>query len=346
VSGCGGSSGNNPSLAPTFSFATPTPFADGRQLFNQNAVENANFTQVTLPINQGTSGGDTVFYIVTDSSDQQDALQRGVNFAPKLAKAVGTDAVMPVTVNSSGIIDFPATVTFGETHVLVAGSPNAFPPAQAAPGSTGNTGYSPLIQLPNGVVLNASQIANSTGHTDKALSVDTTHLTVVWGERQGFFNNRVCHYISTDASATIPAAVEDVTLAANLGDAPTQGDESPASSRETIVAVTNGQTGATNPQRQGLDSAILDGLNPLNIVDETPPTTNGPGSTAYSPLWDVNLATWSDTAVTNGQNTRQTSVAAVRTLAQQGTITAPGGGTFGANGLVVDCPLISLDAVP
>ena len=38
----------------------------------------------------------------------------------------------------------------------------------------------------------------------------------------------------------------------------------------TLVAFTNGATGAANPQRQGLSSAIKDGLSPLNVAANFP----------------------------------------------------------------------------
>lgn len=44
----------------------------------------------------------------------------------------------------------------------------------------------------------------------------------------------------------------------------------PAAALIDLVAFTNGQTGLSNPQRQGLNSAIKDGVSPLNIVDNTP----------------------------------------------------------------------------
>jgi hypothetical protein len=330
IAGCGGNS----------SSASP----NSRLVFVRGAVENAAQTQVTIPIYQGTCQGQTVWYVITDSSDQADARTRGVNFAPKLLNAVGTSAVMPVTI-SNGVIDFPATVTFGQQRVLTAGNP-PFPPAQATPGSTGNTGYSPLIQLPSGIILNASQIANASGHADNAVALDTTARTVTWKERQGFFEGRVVHYISTDASAPIPATLEDVNIVTALGGAPAVNVETSTSARETIVAFTNGQTGINNPQRQGLTSAIVDGVGPLNIVDAVPPTSGGPGSTAYSPMWDVSLATWSAATVTAGQNTRQTAVATVRTLASQGIVTAPSGGPFGGSGPIADCPMMTIEAAP
>src|SRR5262249_21948298 len=151
-------------------------------------------TEVTLPIHRGTSHGQTVWYVITDSSKEADARARGVNFAPKLANVAGTSAVQVVTMNGD-VIDFPATVTFGQQRKVVPGS-TTFPPAEAVPGSTGESAYSPLIQLPDGTILNASQIANDSGRGDKAVALDTTAKTVTWRETQGFFAGRVVHYVS------------------------------------------------------------------------------------------------------------------------------------------------------
>ena len=143
------------------------------QLFLTRAVESADHSTVTLPIFQGTSHGGTVWYVITNSSSQADALARGVNFSPKLANAKGTTAVQIVTVNN-GVIDFPATVTFGQGRVLTAGTNAPFPPAQATAGSTGQAGYSPLMQMPDGTILNASHIANGSGQADKVVALNTT----------------------------------------------------------------------------------------------------------------------------------------------------------------------------
>ncbi len=51
---------------------------------------------VTLPIFKGQHDGKTVWYIVTESSDEENAEKLGVNFAPKLANALGTEAVQDV----------------------------------------------------------------------------------------------------------------------------------------------------------------------------------------------------------------------------------------------------------
>ena len=113
------------------------------------------------------------------------------------------------------------------------------------------------------------------------MSFDRLDRTVLYRETEGRYDHQVVHYVSFDASASVPAAIEDVTYAPALGAAPTPGDESDASSREGLVAFTNGQTGVDNPQRQGLSSALLDGLSPLNILHEVP--ERNPGPTALQP---------------------------------------------------------------
>jgi hypothetical protein len=112
----------------------------------------------------------------------------------------------------------------------------------------------------------------------------------------------------------------------------------PTCSRESLIAFTNGQTGATNPQRQGLNAALLDGPPPLNILQEIPELT---AQFDYSPLWDVHLETWTDAAVANGLNVRQTDFSTALSQVSNGLAT---GGT--PAGFVVNCPVVSLDVNP
>jgi hypothetical protein len=72
------------------------------------------------------------------------------------ANAAGTQAVEKVTVNRDGTIVFPATVNFNPTSGFsLTPGPTGFPPAAASPPAVGEPGYSPLIEMPDGVVLNA-----------------------------------------------------------------------------------------------------------------------------------------------------------------------------------------------
>ena len=89
-------------------------------------------------------------------------------------------------------------------------------------------------------------------------------------------------------------------------------------SRESLIAFTNGQTGATNPQRQGLNAALLDGPPPLNILQEIPEQES---QFDYSPMWDIHLETWTDSAVTAGLNLRQTDFSAALQQVADGNAT-------------------------
>jgi len=312
---------------------------NGVQLFITSAVENADDT-ATLPLHRGTSHGTTVYFIVTDTDDGTLAQSLGINRPSKLTNAANTTAVQRVTFNSDGSIDFPATVNFSAQPRIVTAGPSGFPPAAAQPSAVGETGYTPLIQLPDGTIVNAPHIANTTGHANKAVSVDTANLKVRYRETHGFQGGKPVKYISTDASNPVAAALENVTFAPALNAAPTVGDDSGNSARASLAAFTNGQTGAANPQRQGLNSAILNGLDPLNVLRWNP------SQGRYSPLWDVHLTQWSMAAVASGQNLRQTDFGTIQGLADHGMVVGfdgtSQGTTFGASGFIVNCPIVSL----
>jgi len=272
----------------------------------------------------------------------------GVNYVPKLAQAARTAAVQNSTsqVGSGNGIEFAASVDFSPTHVIVP-SATGFPPAAAQPGAVGETGYSPLVQVvfkDKTVVLNAPQIANATGQADKVVSIDPH--TVSYRETDGCYDNESVHYASFDASNPVAAAIEDVTYAPDLDAAPAPGCADAAvvaanCSRESLIAFTNGQTGATNPQRQGLNAALLDGPPPLNILQEIPEQKS---QFDYSPMWDVHLETWTDAAVAAGLNLRQTDFSTALAQVPSGNATGfPARSPFGPSGFVVNCPVVSLD---
>lgn len=303
------------------------------KLFIRSATENPDGT-ATFPLQRGTSHGQTVWYIVLDSSDGNDADARGINRAQKLENARGTSAVQKVSV-VNGVVDFPATVDFSPARVVVPG-PQGFPPANVQPGAVGEAGYSPLIQLPNGIILNAPHLMNASGQADKIRAIDTTARTVKYLETSGFQGGKAVKYISTDASSPVAAALEGVTFAPALDATPFVGGDGTDSARASLAAFINGQTGANNPQRQGLNSALLDGLDPLNVL------AWNPSQGRYSPLWDVHLTQWSAANVSSGQNLRQKDFGTILNLASHNEVTAPGGAPFGPAGFIVNCPVVSL----
>lgn len=321
-------------LASVIAITAPA-LAGERELFIKSAVEHDDDT-ATFPLHRGTRGGQDVWYIVLDSSDGNDADRRGVNKAQKLNNARGTAAVQKVAV-VDGVVQFPASVNFAHTRHVVPDPVSGFPPLAAEPGAVGEPGYSPLIQLPNGIILNAPHVANASGQADKVRAIDFASRTVRILQTHGFQGGRAVKYVSTDASDPAVAALEDVTYAPALAAAPFAGGDGTDSARASLAAFVNGQTGAANPQRQGLNSALLDGLDPLNVLFWNPKQGR------YSPLWDVFPAAWSASAIATGQNRRQTDFGQVENLADQGLVTGPGGAPFGAANFVVNCPIVSRD---
>ena len=314
-------------LSPSVVFAN-----GGQTLFVTSAVEGPNDT-VTLPLHKGISGGNTVYFIILDTSSGSLSSQLGVNRSQKLANAANTQAVQKVSVVNN-VWNFDATVNFAPVREVVPG-PQGFPPLTAKAGAVAFDGYSPLVQLSDGTVVNAPHIANQTGQADKVLNLDTANMKVTLQETNGFSGGKAVKYLSTDASIELAAALENVTWVPKLNNAPTVGDDSTASARASLAAFVNGQTGAANPQRQGLNSALLDGLNPLNVLRWTP------NQGRYSPLWDVHPAAWTQQAINNGQNLRQTDWGTIQGLVDHGQITGPGGAAFGPGDFIVDCPIIS-----
>lgn len=303
--------------------------AKGARVFVPGAVVNTDHT-VTLPLHRGRSGNQTVWFIVTEASDSGHADTWKASVAQKLRNAKGTAAVQKVTLDADGTVVFPTTVDFSPTHVIVPG-PTGFPPNAAAPGAVGQPGYSPLIQLPDGAVLNAPQPVNSSGQADKVVAVDTAAKTVRYRLTDGFARGNAVVYISTESSDPGAAAIEDVTYAPALNAAPFAGGDGTDSARASLAAITNGQTGAANPARQGLNSALLGDGDPLNVLAWQP------NQGRYSPLWDVHFTQWAP-----GQTpVRQTEFAKIADLAQQGKVTAFPTGPWGPSGFIVDCPIIA-----
>jgi len=158
---------------------------------------------------------------------------------------------------------------------------------------------------------------------------------VTYKETQGFSGGKKVRYVSTDSSNPVAAALEDATLAPALDAAPVPGGDGTDVARASLAAFVNGQTGAANPQRQGLNSAIADGLDPLNVLRWAP------NQGRYSPLWDVHLAAWSSRAIAARLNARQMDFGDVIGLASKALVTAPDGSPFAASGFIVDCPIVS-----
>lgn len=315
-----------------------TGAAENHMLLLKSATENAALTEVTLPIFKGSHNGKTVWHVITESSNQEDAAGRKVHYSPKMANARGSAAVQKVKI-VNGMFEFQGTVNFTPVRTLVPG-PMGFPPKEARPGAIGDPFYTPLIELPDGTVLNAAQIKNETGEHDRLVSLDLTKKTATFRMTNGFHEGKVVHYVSFNASDSGVATVEAVNDTPLLGATPQKGSNAPGSALTGLVPFANGQTGKSNPHRQGLSSALLGEGDPFNIVQEIPA---GERAHLYSPMWDVNLAVWTAKAVAAGRNVAVKDFAEVARLAKEGYVTGPDGAPWGALGIVVNCPIISID---
>jgi hypothetical protein len=331
VTACGGSSPSSATAAGAAS-GSGRGGAERRQ-FLASAIEHPDFT-VTLPLHRGTSQGRTIWYVVIDASDGDEADAFGVPRVQKLERARGTAAVQETT-RDGEVLDFPATVRFGVRPRVVVPSDTGFPPLAAAPSSDGEEGYTPLAGVPGGGVLNAPHVANDSGLHPKVVEIDFDAGTVTLEETAGFANGKAVRYVSMDASLDVAAALENVVYAPALNAAPTAGEDGTDQARASLAAFVNGRTGRDEPERQGLNSALLDGLSPLNVLAWTP------NQGRYSPLWDAHLAAWTAEAIANGDDLRQTDFDDVRALADDGLVTAPDGTAFAASGFIVNCPVIS-----
>ena len=258
--------------------------------------------RITLPLYLGYITGTKipVWYILTDVSDQGQAAQLGLNYSAKLEFAgigartahFGTDNVLYF---DKGRVDFTPH------RILTPGTPNAYPPAQAAPGSVGDKNYSPLVNI-DGIIYDAPIVAfnvpaaainfpngnvDYTKVHDEVVAIDPVGRTVTLQLVNGFSFGRPVWYLSMDSSDPTVAAIEGATYAPLLGNLPTGGDDSFDSPVERIFIAENGALDCANPQRQGLDAAITDGFRPNNTFGGIPTL-----ALDYSPAWDINLYEW------------------------------------------------------
>jgi hypothetical protein len=315
---------------------------------------------LTLPLYKGRlTTGETVWYVLTDTTDRENAEALGLNFSSKLqyADSSGGAAVRTaryINENGETILVFDqGSVDFSPIHSVTPGAaPNFFPPAAFQPGSVGDADYSPLVRIENagGHIYNApivafnvddSQINFCDGNPDLSLVHDKVAAicpqdrTVTLALTPGFSFGRPVQYLSTDANDLLASALEGATYAPALQDVEVGADDSAFSAVERIFLFANGPTGTGNPQRQGLNSALSDGRGPLNVLGGIPTI-----ATDYSPLWDVNLGEWTQTAIDNGYRSRLTEEFAILGFVERGWVTGPGGAPYGSTGIIVNCPIV------
>ncbi len=241
----------------------------------------------TLPLHRGTADGETVWFVITDTSDARIARQLGINHSPKLRNVRRKCPHCAQTVRSNSEIlgrapaRFEGAPDFSRSRSLVPGR-TAFPPRSFREGARARPGYSPFVTVRgSGVVYNAPIVATGDGpfdvttHTnthDRTLGIDTRRMTTDHLFIRGFSNGQPILYLSFDSSDAFTAALERSTFVPALADlAFANGGGDARSARASIFTFVNAKrglersapaTGASDgPGRaQGLTHALADGL--------------------------------------------------------------------------------------
>jgi hypothetical protein len=323
------------------------------QLLRSGKVDSIKGT-ITIPLYKGhlRTGNKIVWYVLTDTSDAAQASALGLNFSAKLSFAA--NGARKAVLRSDGSLLFDnGAVDFSQKRKLVPGPiDRPFPPKTAHPGSIGDRGYSPLVQIRNagGVIYNApiiafdvaeSQISFPKGGVDyskvhdQVVAIDPIKRTVTFNLVNGFSFGRPVWYISTDANNPTLAAIEGGTYAPFLSNIETGSDDSFSSAVERLFVAVNGPLDCKNPQRQGLFAALTDGFRPNNVVGGIPTIAND-----YSPLWDVQPYEWTAQAVAKGYRSQLREEFQILTLVQNGFLTGLNGAPFGTTNMINNCPIV------
>jgi hypothetical protein len=319
---------------------------------------------ITLPLYRGElrDTGENVWYIVTDTTDQANASALGINHSSKLSFAESCRSLRTAEYDRDGTLLFDyGSVNFNPERIVVPGNAKVatapvFPPSRFQPGSVGDSLYSPLVKIRNAGnhIYNAPMIAfnvdeeqidfcdGNVNHRrvhDKVTKICPSEGTVTLRLTPGFSFAKPVLYLSTEADDPLPASLEGATFAPGLRDVAVGRDDSLFSGVERLFTFINGPTnvvdGQINPQRQGLESAILGQGEALNVIGGIPTV-----ATDYSPLWDLNVGEWTSDAIQKGYRSRMTEEFNILGFVSRGFITGPGGTPYGSTGFIVNCPIV------
>jgi len=315
---------------------------------------------IEIPLYLGhLQDGRNVWYILTDTTDKDNADALGLNHSAKMHYGnIGRATRVGRLDKDAGLIFDKGAVDFSPKRTLVPGKgANAFPPSVATPGSVGDADYTPFVRIENagGHVYNAPVVAfDKTAAQIRACNgkkpdYDLVHDRVAKicpdGNGGGtvtikltpiFSFAKPSLYMSMEASDPMVATLDQGTFAPAIGDLPVGRDDSVFSAIERLFVIANGPTGKLNPQRQGLNSALMDNLPPLNLVGGLPTV-----ALDYSPAWDLNLGFWTAEAIRKGYRSRVIDEFQLLSLVVGGHITGPMGKPFGSTGIVVNCPIVA-----
>jgi hypothetical protein len=325
------------------------------QTLNTGPIDTAKGT-ITIPLYKGSLKGtnQTVWYILTDTSNQGVAAELGLNFSAKLNFATNAARTGNLDLNGNIVFD-RGTVDFSPQRNIVPGPAGAeFPPKSFTPGAVGDADYSPFVSITNagGVIydapmiafnVNASQISFPNGNVDyskvndQVVAIDPANMTVTLNLINGFSFGRPVWYLSMDASIPLAAAIEHNTYAPLMGRLLLGDDDTFGSPIERIFLATNGPEsgGCDNPLRQGLSADLADSFRPNNVLGGIPTV-----ALDYSPAWDAQLYTWTDDAINKGYRGQLKDEFTILTLVQDGLLTGfPAGAPFATSNFSINCPI-------
>ncbi len=257
---------------------------------------------VTLPLHRGTANGETVWFVVTDTSSARIARRLGINHSPKLSnvRAKCPHCAQFVTsdnpVLGEGSADFEGAPDFSPSRSLIPGR-TPFPPRSFLEGARARPGYSPYVTVRGSdVVYNAPIVATGDGpfdvttHTnthDRTLGIDTRRMTTDHLFIRGFASGQPILYLSFDSSDAFTSALERSTFVPALADlAFANGGGNPRSARASIFTFVNARRGlernappggaSNGPGRaQGLTHAMADGLTNRDAAIANPEVLEG-----------------------------------------------------------------------
>ncbi|KAF2670242.1 hypothetical protein BT63DRAFT_439316 [Microthyrium microscopicum] len=346
-------------------------------LLRSGTVSFGVVSNITMPLYTSQSSTNaTYWFIVTDSSDEGNARQLAINFAPKLRFAAqgvdgdGLTGAEQLAIVNNNIYGRVGMVDFSPVRKIVPGASTPFPPAFVQPGSVGDDNYTPLVQLKNAgyEVWNAPIIAGNVNDTylnqfcdgipegmsedfyskvhDQVLAICPRTTTVTMKLIEGFSFGKSVLYLIADGSDPLPATLDGGNYAKRLSVVKTGDDDALFSGIERFFVNTNGYTNADLPPgapNNETHHPWRQGLNSHILGDGDPLNILGAIPTVaydYSPLWNFELFTWTNYSIANGIRTRMTGEFEVLGMAAAGYVTNPDGTPLSDAGIVNNCPIV------
>lgn len=323
-----------------------------------NSSFDAQSSTLTLPLRKGRlRSGETVWYVLLEGSTQYYSDRVGISYVPRMARMNDPKIVRNARFERDGTLVFDkGGVDFSPVRSLTPGDkPDFFPPKGFTIGALGDDDYTPFARIGNArnVIVNAPTLAFNVGEAaldamcsgnvdhnivhDRVVRICPRDGTVTVATNVGVADGKKYQFISTESNADLVSVLEAATYAPRLKALASGNFGKPGSYITPNYVTVNGQTGKDNPQRQGINSAISDGLSVIDVFQAAP----GVRTEDYSAAWDIYPVVWNDKARADGAVRRLVSAAEVKEMVAKGYIGGLGG-AFGPAGFNVVCPVVHI----